>query len=208
MGREKGLVCAASVLTAKKSLFLHFLMSPVEIRGRKDDPTRVGGVSFVKNTLEGPAGARVAVAGTESSNIDCELLLRSVGYKAVTVDGLPFDKRTSCVPNIAGKVGSGGLYVCGWLKRGPVGIIGTNITDAQETVGTVVADVASGRIGKDAKEGWVALKYILTARGVQVVDKAGWKRIEEEELRRGAASGKSREKISSIEEMLQLAGCK
>eukprot|EP00268_Persea_americana_P038081 TRINITY_DN3773_c0_g1_i14.p1 TRINITY_DN3773_c0_g1~~TRINITY_DN3773_c0_g1_i14.p1 ORF type:complete len:110 (+),score=18.96 TRINITY_DN3773_c0_g1_i14:4879-5208(+) len=71
------------------------------------------------------------------------MVLKSIGYKSVPVNGLPFDHQKGGVPNIQGRVLSDksehailekGLYVTGWLKRGPTGIIGTNLFCAEETV--------------------------------------------------------------------------
>ena len=77
-------------------------------------------------------------------------MLRCVGYQSVPLAGVPFDERTSTVPNAAGRViGPDGQplpgeYVAGWLKRGPTGVIGTNKSDAAETVRSLLADLAGG----------------------------------------------------------------
>jgi len=78
------------------------------------------------------------------------MVLRSVGYQSVPLPGVPFDPRASVVPNAAGRVlGPDGAplpgeYVAGWLKRGPTGVIGTNKSDAAQTVRALLADLAGG----------------------------------------------------------------
>jgi adrenodoxin-NADP+ reductase len=102
-----------------------------------------------------------------------------------------------------------GLFVCGWLKRGPSGIIGTNLVDAEQTVDTMVRGqtnfpkVEQGRGGGGG--GRQGLQALLKERKIEVVDFKGWERIDAEEIRRGSAVGKPREKIISVKEMLEIA---
>lgn len=102
-----------------------------------------------------------------------------------------------------------GLFVCGWLKRGPTGIIGTNLADAEETVASLVATASELPAPSPSVAGPAALRAVLAQKGVAYVDWAGWERIDAEELRRGAALGKSREKAAAMDEMVRLAagGC-
>jgi hypothetical protein len=99
-----------------------------------------------------------------------------------------------------------GLYVTGWLKRGPSGIIGSNITDARETVASVLSDLREGnatQLDAAAPDPSIAL-----LSGVpHVVDWAGFLRIDEEERRRGAMAvpPREREKIVDRVEMLRVA---
>jgi adrenodoxin-NADP+ reductase len=99
-----------------------------------------------------------------------------------------------------------GLYVCGWVKRGPTGIIGTNLTDAEETVACLVADrdqllkAVAGPAG-----GWQQVEALLQQRGVQVVDWGGWGRIDAAEVAHGQQLGKVREKLAEVPDMLATA---
>ena len=85
------------------------------------------------------------------------MVLRSVGYQSVPLPGVPFDSRASVVPNELGRVlgpdGSPlpGEYVAGWLKRGPTGVIGTNKSDAAETVRSLLEDLAGGPAAGDTQ---------------------------------------------------------
>lgn len=101
-----------------------------------------------------------------------------------------------------------GLFVCGWLKRGPSGIIGTNLVDAEQTVDTMVRSQGSfPKVGQrhGGGGGRQGLQALLKNRKIEVVDFKGWEKIDAEEVRRGSAVGKPREKIVSVEEMLEIA---
>lgn len=92
-----------------------------------------------------------------------------------------------------------GLYVCGWLKRGPTGIIGTNLTDAEDTVHSIVADDAAF---DRSVPGTPALLHLLQQRGVKVVDWSAWSRVDAAELQAGKACGASRVKMVAVVDML------
>ncbi len=110
-----------------------------------------------------------------------------------------------------------GLYACGWVKRGPTGIIGTNASDAEETVASIVQDANAGRLLGDRADpaheppgpsvigGGAALQRLLEGRRVRAVDFAGWQRIDAHELQAGQAAGKAREKVVDVDEMLRIA---
>ena len=132
---------------------------------------------------------------------------------------MPFDESLGVVPNRFGRVtqtvskgmGAGewqvpGMYVVGWLKRGPRGIIGDNLVDAEETVGALVADDERGMLRKpDFRFKDRGVAPVLEARKVRFVSKQGWARIDAEERKRGAEAGKPREKLTSVAEMLRVA---
>ena len=115
---------------------------------------RVEGVEIVHNELvsDGKGSAR-AQATDERETLSCELVFRSVGYRGLPCPGLPFDERSSTMPNEGGRVlgedGAplAGVYCAGWIKRGPTGVIGTNKKDAAETVEVSLADAEAGVIG-------------------------------------------------------------
>src|SRR5206468_9489290 len=89
---------------------------------------------------------------SEVETIECGLVLRSVGYRAVPLPGVPFDERSFVLPNDRGRVHTPdgeplpGVYAVGWIKRGPTGILGTNKRDADETVSCLVEDLAASRL--------------------------------------------------------------
>ena len=126
----------------RKRFFIRFLRGPIEIKGNG----RVQGIILEKNRLEGEAGRQKARGTGEKEELACGLVLRSVGYHGVPIPGVPFDERSGVIPNEQGRVlGFGkvvpGLYVSGWIKRGPTGIIGTNKADSDETVRHILEDI-------------------------------------------------------------------
>lgn len=98
-----------------------------------------------------------------------------------------------------------GLYVCGWLKRGPSGIIGSNLVCAQETVQCVQADLTAGVLPRPTCH-TDGLRALLKARGVNVVDRDGWARIDGKEVADGAVKDKPREKLTCTEQLLSVGG--
>lgn len=191
---------------APRQIVFHFNVSPTAILGSD----RVTGVQVVRNRLEpdGRGGVR-AVATDATSLLDVGLVFRSVGYRGVALDGLPFDAGRGIIPHQDGRVveheGSStprpGCYVCGWIKRGPSGVIGTNKSCAVETVDALLADVAARRLPEPARA-TDDLVATLRGRGVRVTDWADWQRLDALETGRGTASGKPREKLTAIDEML------
>ena len=126
-----------------RRLTIRFWLRPVEIQG----PERVSGLTLERTRLD----ANGVFTGTgEYETLAAQMVLRSVGYQSVPLAGVPFDERSSTVPNAEGRVlGPDGAplpgeYVAGWLKRGPTGVIGTNKSDAAQTVRSLLADLAGG----------------------------------------------------------------
>ena len=190
--------------STQRNLHLVFRRSPKEIRGN----VRVASIVFERNRLEGPPGKVRAIPTGELEELSCGLLFRSVGYRGVAIPGLPFDEKSGTVPNAAGRVTLNGaplkgLYVAGWIKRGPTGVIGTNKPDSQQTVESLIADT-DGLAPCEIPDTASVLKF-LNARGIQVVSFADWQRIDAIEVERGAAFGKPREKIVEREELLAAA---
>jgi len=175
---------------------VRFWLRPVEIVGTG----RVAGVRFERTRL---ADGRVVGTG-EFETIPADLVLRSVGYQSVPLPGVPFDAATMTVPNEAGRVvgGEPGQYVAGWLKRGPSGVIGTNKSDAAETVRTLLADVG-GRPPADRPR----LDDLLAERGVKPVTYDDWLAIEAAEAALAASLGRGeRVKLPGREAMWSACG--
>jgi ferredoxin--NADP+ reductase len=191
-----------------RRLTVRFWLRPVEITGAE----RVGGVTVERTRLDDSG----AFQGTgELETIDAQMVLRSVGYQSVPLEGVPFDERAAVVPNAAGRVlGPDGTplpgeYVVGWLKRGPTGVIGTNKSDAAETVRGLLADLAGGPALDDLtlpRPGVLryppaapvpdgsrvkVLEDALASRGIRPVSYAEWLRVEaaEAELARSLGRG-------------------
>ncbi len=115
--------------------------------------------------------------------------------------GLPFDESSATIPNERGRV-EPGLYVAGWIKRGPSGVIGTNKKDATETVALLLDDARSGLL---AAGGEGTLEALLEKRGVDAVLYAGWEAIDAAERTAGETLGRPRVKLSTWAELLAAA---
>ncbi len=189
-------------------LTLRFLVSPVEL---VDDGTgRVGAIRLVRNRLVEKRGDLRPEPTGEIEEIPVQLVFRSVGYQGVAIPGLPFDERACVVPNEAGRVtdpGSGGavpgLYVSGWIKRGPSGVIGTNKPDAAETAGAMLEDAARGVLLDPADPGAAAVEAVLRSRQPDLVTWEDWRRLEAVEDAAGKACGRPRAKVVTVAGMLE-----
>jgi ferredoxin--NADP+ reductase len=188
----------------KKKFFIHFCKSPVALAGRDN----VEEVILEKNQLAGEPGRQKARGTGEKETIPCGLFFRSVGYRGIPVEGVPFDEQGGIIPNKEGRVIDNkgdvfpGLYAAGWIKRGPSGVIGTNKPDSEETVRHILED--AGELAPCGRPDTEALIGILGVKKIKVVRFPDWKKIDAEEIRRGLAAGKPREKIVSTTEMLSL----
>ena len=177
-----------------KRLVLRFLASPVRFLGDSHGT----GVELVRNTLD--ADNR-AVATNEHETLPAGIVFRSVGYRGVALPGLAFDELGGTIPNERGRVGPG-VYVAGWIKRGPSGVIGTNKKDATETVELLLEDLRDApRKGRSAEE----VDALLLGRGVRLVLYPGWMSIDELERAAGEPLGRPRVKLCSWEELLSAA---
>ncbi|MFJ4485528.1 FAD-dependent oxidoreductase [Streptomyces longwoodensis] len=171
---------------ARRRIRLRFFLRPVELLARDG---RVGAVRFERTAPDGHGGA----TGTgRFEEIEAQLVLRSVGYRGVPLEGLPFDAARGTVPHRAGRVLRGvavapGEYVAGWIKRGPTGVIGTNRPCAKETVASLLADapaLARREVPADPLP-------LLRAAGAELVEWGGWLDIERAEAALGAALGRA-----------------
>ena len=200
-----------------RTLALRFLLSPTACTAAPGRPGALGALVLERTRLEGAADKQRAVGTGESVTLPAGLLLKSIGYKSLPIPGLPFDARSATVPNAAGRVLAAagaaatvpGVYCAGWVKRGPTGIIGTNITDARETVACLLADKAAGVVGGGGRAGMASLVALLASRGRrsgQSMDWQGWLKVNAAEVARGAPAGKPREKVTSVAEMLAIGG--
>lgn len=193
---------------ARRRVVFHFNASPVALGGSE----HVESLTIVRNRLEadGRGGVR-AVATDQTETLPVGMVFRSVGYKGRGLPGVPFDDRNGVVPNINGHVveqaGSErtlpGLYVAGWIKRGPQGIIGTNKLCATDTVNQLLADVAAGDV-PTLSDDVSGIDTLLAERGVTVTSWADWLVLDKVEQERGAALGRPRVKFTDLRDMLEV----
>ena len=200
---------AALPATGKpRTLRVRFCVSPVAILGTD----RVEGIEVERNQLVADEQGRIqAVPTGEREIIPCSLVLRSVGYRGIAIEGVPFDERAGTIANREGRVVDAGgavvpgVYCAGWIKRGPSGVIGTNKKCATETVGLLLADVAEGRLAGGRAATADRVSALLAERGVEVVTSEGWAAIDAVEQARGAGQGRPRVKLTHWAELLAAA---
>ena len=195
---------------AERRIVLRFLRSPRLIGG----DGRVESIDVRRNEIvradDGMLRAR-PVDDEDRETIDCGLVLRSVGYRAVPLPDVPFDERSFVLPNARGRVlGSDreplpGVYAVGWIKRGPTGILGTNKRDAEETVTCFAEDLAAGKLAQPANADREQIDALLAERKPDIVTVAGWRAIARHELEAGRRERRPRVKLTSRAELLDVA---
>lgn len=188
-----------------KRLVLRYLTSPTEIAGTE----RVESLNVTRNRLEQQSdGAVTAVSSGSTETIETGLVLRAVGYHGVAMPGLPFDPARGVIPNDGGRVidpdtGSPipGVYVTGWIKRGPSGVIGTNKKCATDTVDLLLQDYLANVLPAPAHDAG-SITALVAERQPDVVDFAGWTTIDKAEKAAGRARRRPRVKFTSPESIL------
>jgi NADPH-dependent glutamate synthase beta subunit-like oxidoreductase len=192
--------------TSKRVVWLRFLWSPSAVSAGADGVTSV---RLDRTELVGEAGQQKAAKASSGEHLDvpCGLVVRSVGFDIVPISGGGLPLENGRVPHTNGRViapdsAAGGLYVAGWVKRGPQGIIASNIADAQETSARLVRDLSDsfGSGASRAKPDVVEAQ--LAATGKRLVTFDDWRRIEAEELRLGESDGRAAIKFTEVSKML------
>jgi ferredoxin--NADP+ reductase len=181
---------------APRRIDVRFWRAPVEILGTE----RVEGLRVERTTLD--ESGRVRGTG-EYETLPVGLVLRSVGYQSVALEGVPFDERAYVVPNEGGRIiGPDGAavpreYVAGWIKRGPTGVVGTNKSDAAETVRNLLED-----LDPEGPRPPRTIEELLESRGLRVVTYADWLNLDTAEIELGSALGRGeRVKLARWEAM-------
>ena len=189
--------------TASRRLHLHFYAKPLEVLG---EDGKVTGFRWERTTPDGAGG----VVGTgEIREIPIQALYRAVGYFGSPLDGIPFDEKRGVIPNREGQVLDDndelvhGVYATGWIKRGPVGLIGHTKSDAMETVRHVINDQANW--WAPAKPEEEAIVDLLASRGVEFTNLDGWHNLDQHELALGEAAGRTRIKVVPRDEMVAVS---
>ncbi len=182
---------------ASRRLHLHFLHAPVEVYG----DGRVEGMRFERTHV----AADGSVRGTgEIVDYPLQAVYRAVGYFGSALPDVPFDDRGGVIPNDAGRVldQAGhpipGLYATGWIKRGPVGLIGHTKSDASETVAGIVEDIET--LPTPANIDPAAVLELLEARGIRYTTWEGWLALDAHERALGAGdeSEVERERVKVV----------
>jgi ferredoxin--NADP+ reductase len=192
----------------RRRLILRFRVSPVAILGSD----RVEGVELVHNELVADDRGRVSAVPTDEREVmPCGIVFRSVGYRGIPVEGVPFDEERATMRNEGGRVlDEDGrpvqrVYCTGWIKRGPTGIIGTNKKDATETADLLLEDARSGALSPLPDASAERVEALLAERGCNTVVYSGWEAIDMAERGLGEPHGRPRIKLVTWDELLQTA---
>ncbi|XP_020613236.1 NADPH:adrenodoxin oxidoreductase, mitochondrial-like [Orbicella faveolata] len=196
---------STSLNAAIRKWSLKFQRSPVEFLPMPGGE-KLSGVRLEINNLVESNGSVQAHGTGVYEGVPCGLVFRSIGYKSIPMSHAPFDMKRGVIPNENGRVNDSGLYCSGWVKNGPVGVIATTMNDAFHTGQLVVQDLKSGEIKiKSQTKGFEVIRSLLHSRGVKPVFFDQWRKIDQVEQERGRQLGKPREKIISVQEMLDIA---
>ena len=187
----------------ERRLHLHFFHSPVEVVGENG---KVSAIKFERTKLDGTGN----VVGTgEMVEYPVQAVYRAVGYFGSEIDGIPFDQRYGVIANQEGRVvdSSGrhipGIYCTGWIKRGPVGLIGHTKADAIETIGHLISDQVSW--WKPSEPSEEQILNTLRQRGVDFMDWSQWLRVDSEEKQQGQKRGRERLKLHDRKQMMAIS---
>ncbi len=188
-----------------RRIVLRFQTSPIEIKGEG----KVEQIVLGRNELVSDDSGRVVAKDTgEREELPVQLVVRSVGYRGTPTPGLPFDDTSGTIPHTGGRIkGSRNEYVVGWIKRGPTGVIGTNKKDSQDTVDTVLDDLAGARdsgladFGDDHVQ--TLAEWLLSCQPKLVTD-AHWELIDVFEREAGEPHGRPRVKLPNLAELLRI----
>ncbi len=190
---------------SSRRLHLHFFARPVEVTGA----TAVEGFRYERTQSDGAGGVR----GTgEIREVDVQAVYRAVGYFGSPLDGIPFDDKRGVIPNREGQVLDDndrkvpGVYATGWIKRGPVGLIGHTKSDAMETVRHVINDQANWWSPAHPEED--AVVDLLRGRGVEFTNLDGWHNLDAHEQALGEPHGRARVKVVPRDEMIAVSNSK
>ena len=189
--------------SASRRLHLHFYAKPVEVLGSD------GRVSAFRYERTRPDGAGGVVGTGEFRDVPVQAVYRAVGYFGSPLDGIPYDERHGVIPNHEGQVLADdnalmpGGYATGWIKRGPVGLIGHTKSDAMETIKHLVKD--QGSWWQPAEPDEQAVLDLLQSRGVLFTDLEGWHRLDAHERELGDARGRERIKVVPRDEMVRIS---
>ncbi len=192
---------------ASRRVHFRFLAAPEACIG---EGGRVRGLRVRRSRLEpDELGVLRAVPTDTVDYVAADLVFKAVGYRGIALAGAPFDERSGTIPNTDGRVVDrvGGavvphLYVVGWAKRGPTGLIGTNSPDSKATVESLVADLAARSAPALDADDLERTPRLLRERGVEFVSLADWRVLDRHEQEAGAADGRPRRKATDVAAML------
>ena len=168
-----------------RKLEIKFLSAPVEIKG----DGKVAEIVFTVNKVEGGK----VVATKDTFSVKTGLVVTAIGYDSIEYPGVSIE--SGRISNIAGHV-EHNVYVTGWAKRGPTGVIGTNKSDSNDVVDLVIESLKEPK----TSEGITA----LLKSGHEVIDQIAWEKINASEVISGEIAGKPRVKEVDWKHLISL----
>ena len=198
---------------APHKLYIHFFESPVEILSEEgaDGQQHVVGLRTQRMEYDGAGGLRPT---GETTDWKVGAVYSAVGYRSDALPGIPFDNVKNVISNVGGRVIESdntedeaaeaitGLYTTGWVRRGPVGLIGNTKGDANEAVANLLADAAEGKKFTPSKPELSAVNELLASKGIDYLDWEGWHKLDAAERTAGEAEGRERKKYVEWDEMV------
>ncbi|MFW2583070.1 FAD-dependent oxidoreductase [Corynebacterium amycolatum] len=198
---------------APHKLYIHFFESPVEILSEEgtDGQQHVTGLRTQRMEYDGAGGLRPT---GETTDWKVGAVYSAVGYRSDALPGIPFDNVKNVISNVGGRVIESdntedeaaeaitGLYTTGWVRRGPVGLIGNTKGDANEAVANLLADAAEGKKFNPSKPELSAINELLESKGIDYLDWEGWHKLDAAERATGEAEGRERKKYVEWDEMV------
>ncbi|QQU97046.1 FAD-dependent oxidoreductase [Corynebacterium amycolatum] len=198
---------------APHKLYIHFFESPVEILSEEgaDGQQHVVGLRTQRMEYDGAGGLRPT---GETTDWKVGAVYSAVGYRSDALPGIPFDNVKNVISNVGGRVIESdntedeaaeaitGLYTTGWVRRGPVGLIGNTKGDANEAVANLLADAAEGKKFIPSKPELSAVNELLESKGIDYLDWEGWHKLDAAERTAGEAEGRERKKYVEWDEMV------
>lgn len=192
-----------------RRIVMRFLTSPIEISGQAGQATAI---KIEKNKLVLGKDGTLRPEGTgQFETLTTGLIFRSVGYRGVALNGVPFDEKTGTIANVAGRVMHlstsqfiAGEYVVGWAKRGPSGIIGTNKPDSNATVMAMLEDIPQLQPISDENRDPARVEQLLKTCGIDYITYQDWNVLNQAEVSQGASQGRPRVKFTRVPEMLEI----
>ncbi|HUH53064.1 MAG TPA: FAD-dependent oxidoreductase [Microbacteriaceae bacterium] len=194
---------AAESRPASRKLYMHFWSKPVEVLSTD------GKVSGFRVERTAPDGSGGVISTGETRDVAVQAIYRAVGYLGSALDGVPFDENLGVINNVKGVVVDAagekmpGMFVTGWIKRGPVGLIGHTKSDAAETVAQIVENLDG--LWSPSEPDEASVSKMLVERGLPITTIDGWDRLDKHEMSLGEAQGRLRKKVQSRSEMTKIA---
>lgn len=189
---------------ASRRIHLHFWSRPEEVL--TDSDGRVTGIRIERTEPDGERGIR----GTgDMRDYEMGQVYRAVGYFGSPLEQIPYDPEHGVIPNLGGRVidASGepvpGMFATGWIKRGPVGLIGHTKSDAKETIEHLLAGEADWWQPAITDEGEIL--ELLNERNVRFTDLEGWHNLDAHEVSLGEPQERERVKVVDRETMLRIS---